>query len=189
MANQRTIATLVVLLVAMTAGAFLLMLMETAPIRPNAEPLAAYGSAGADASWLTPQNISLREAKWQKIVIHATGAEGDIAQWCHFRVGVDANSKPYVFATKLWDDQLAGRHVFTADDDFNADSIGVVLEGDFGRLGPSEALLSTLIRLTRQLRRACRITEANVYLYRDLDPHTDSPGQAFPEQRFFRNLK
>ena len=44
MADARTVKTLTFLLAAMTVGAFLVMLMETAPIRPSAEPLAAYGT-------------------------------------------------------------------------------------------------------------------------------------------------
>jgi len=191
MANQRTVTTLVLLLAAMTAGAFVLVLMETAPIRPSAEPLAAFGapSDGPFARVVQPENVPLNRAKWRNIVVHSTGDEGDdLADQCHFLIGLDHNGEVAVEATRLWHDQRCGGHVATPNDDFNTDSIGICLVGDFADGPPSGAVLDALVSVTKHLQYRCRIGRASVYLYRHLSPSTYSPGRAFPEEVFTDRL-
>ena len=191
MADARTVKTLTFLLAAMTVGAFLVMLMETAPIRPSAEPLAAYGTTDGrqTADVIRPRNFPLQHAKWQNIVVHTTGAEGrDVARRSHFIISPRNDGKRAIHATELWHNQMAGNHVYIPDRDFNADSIGICLQGDFAHQPPSATQFQALIDLVRDLQRTCAIEPANVYLHRDLDPRSPSPGRSFPARAFSRNL-
>ncbi|MHC4985050.1 MAG: peptidoglycan recognition protein family protein [Planctomycetota bacterium] len=191
MASERTVRTLTALLAAMTAGAFALMLMETDTVRPTAEPLAAFGTAdGQIPDEVThPRAIPLQQAKWRNIIIHATGAEGeDIAERCHFVIAPGPDGQPVVHVTDLWHNQLAGHHVYTSDRDFNADSIGICLLGDYQHQPPTQAMMDELVSLTRAVQRTCGIGRQYVYLYRDLDSRSPSPGLAFPIGSFSRRL-
>jgi hypothetical protein len=185
MANGRTVTTLGLLLAAMTAGAFLLLLMETAPIRPDAEPLAAYGTQAETpvSRAVGAMNVPLKRAKWTSIVVHTAAEAADIAQRCHFIVATDANGETILAATELWNAQRSGEHATSAGDDFANDSIGICLMADTNA-DLSAELFDTLVDLTRCLQKRCRINAASVYLNRDLNPASHSPGNRFPEASF-----
>ena len=185
MANGRTVTTLGLLLAAMTAGAFVLLLMETAPIRPDAEPLAAYGTKAETpvSRAVAALNVPLNRAKWRNIVIHTVTEAPDIADRCHFTIDTDADGAVVIAATEIWNDQRAAEHVLTADVDFNNDSIGICLMMDADQDLPP-GVFETLVDLTHCLQKRCRINSASVYLHRDLDPGSLSPGDRFPEAAF-----
>ena len=190
MASERTVKTLTALLAAMTAGAFALMLMESDTVRRPAEPLAAYGTTDGRPADAVPQPeaIALQQAKWRNIIVHSTGAEGDaIAQRCHFVIAEGPNGEPVIHATELWHNQMAGNHVYTPDHDFNADSLGICLLGDYTHQPPTEAAIEKLIALTTGLQRTCGIRAQNVHLFQSL-ARSDSPGRAFPARAFQARL-
>ncbi|MHC4562987.1 MAG: peptidoglycan recognition protein family protein [Planctomycetota bacterium] len=191
MVNPRTINMLVCLIGAMTVGTFVLMMMETDPIQPSSEPLAALGTVEGCAAGdvIRPRNLPLQQAKWRNIVVHTTGAEGDaIARQCHFLIAPGRDGKPRIQATTLWHDQMSANHVRAADETFNADSIGVCLSGDYSRRAPSRSQFQALVMLIQDLQRACSIRRANVYLLSDLDSRIDSPGRAFPSDELTTHL-
>ncbi len=185
MANGRTVTTLGLLLAAMTAGAFVLLLMETAPIRPEAEPLAAYGTeTETPVSYaVSALNVPLNRAKWRSIVVHTDSEAADIADRCHFTIGTDADGFVVITATQFWNDQRAADHVQTSDADFNNDSIGICIMADTNDDLPA-GVFETLVDLTLCLQKRCRVRSARVYLQRDLDPGSYSPGDRFPEAAF-----
>ena len=192
MFGSRTVKTLVALCVAMFLGASVLILMETAPIRPASGDLAAVGGHGeVSAALVARTDLPLQRIKWRNIVIHSTapGEQQDIASRCHFVIDSDETGGPGARATMLWDRQAEGYHVAGVSwRDFNTDSVGVCLVGDFSRRRPSSRQIELLVELVRAIQRACNIPADHVYLHSDLDRRTDSPGAAFPVREFTARL-
>lgn len=189
MANGRTVTTLGLLLAAMTAGAFILLLMETAPIRPDAERLAAYGTQTETpiSRAVGAMNLPLNRAKWSNIVIHTASEGDDIAKRCHFVISIDADGAAILTATSLWNDQRTGEHAPAHNVDFADNSIGICLMADTDTDLQAD-VFDTLVDLTRCLQKRCRISSASVYLNRDLSPASHSPGNRFPEADFTDSL-
>ena len=186
MLRSRTIKTLTALLISMTVGAFALMILETAPVRPPSQSLAAIGPLQGQLPRLINQTaVPLQAIKWRNIVVHGSEAEdADIAQRCHFVIALDAE----VRANDLWRRQLSGYHVYVPGRDLNADSIGICLMGDFTQNPPSQSQLAALTDLTIALQRALRIPADRVYLNCDLNAYSRSPGLAFPKAAFNQTL-
>jgi len=162
------------------------MLMEKAPIRPPVTHLAAIDpSVGSLSDLVAQTNIPLKRGKWRNILIH-TSLEGlDPDSECHFIVSRQAGADGLnVRATPLWAAQQEGNHGFLPVHDYNADSIGVFMAGEFDSLGPSQQQFQALLELVRALQKACGITADRVYLYRHIDPRSGSPGPAFPAEEF-----
>lgn len=190
MVESRTIKTLVALLVAMTVGSMALVLMETAPAHPPVTHLAAVANPADDSSEIISQTTAtLRAGKWRNIVVH-TSAEGlDSDHECHFVVEPTASGEGRCArATVLWKGQNDGTHVFAAGHNWNSDSIGVYVVGDFARIGPTRPQFQALLSLVRSLQQTCGITADRVYLSRDIDPRGGSPGPAFPVTLFNNGL-
>jgi len=182
MASARTVKTLTALLAAMTVGAFVLMLMETAPIESASSSLSALSNSQRRVEELIlATHEPAKLAKWRNIVLHSTGAEGNgIARRCHFLVDIGASGVGVIRPTPLWKQQLDGNHVDGLGRDFKADSIGICLLGDFALHPPRRALFQALMTLVRGLQNTFDIGAESVYLHSDLDAHSFSPGPAFP---------
>ncbi|MCY2925318.1 MAG: peptidoglycan recognition family protein [Planctomycetota bacterium] len=75
-------------------------------------------------------------------------------------------------STPLWRNQQAGRYASIPGHDYNADTVGVSLAGDFDQHAPTEAQMNALVALVRELQALCNINRDRVYLYREL---TSSP--------------
>ena len=183
MFSARTGKVLASLLVAMTTGALLLMLMESDPPRPSESDLA-----GAQALVLDDtQEIS---PIWKRVVIHASeGGKDTLPSRCHFivRSSPDSDGR-WIVPTNLWRQQEPGQHIYVPEKDFNADSIGVCLEGEFDVVPPSKGQFQALVRLVRELQRSCNIPAENVFLRRQLHDQPPLPGNAFPVGTFDRSL-
>ena len=186
MLGSRPIKTLTALLISMTIGAFALMVLETAPVRPTAQHLAAVSSpAGHPGKIIRGTSVPLQPIKWRNIIVHGSEAEPpDIAERYHFLIHRDGR----MAGTTLWKRQLAGHHVYVPGRDFNADSIGVCVMGDFSRSGPPRAQFAALMDLVRALQPMFSISADRVYLHSELDPYARSPGAAFPAETFNRSL-
>ena len=186
MAGSRTIKTLSALVGAMTVGAVLLMALETDPIRPRPETLitlAAHRSPVGELS-IEPQ-VPIQPVKWRHAIVHAAEwPDSRLARGCHFIIAADGSVKP----TRLWQEQRDGRHISIAGRDFNADSIGICLIGDFSSRRPSSEQFRSLVRLMRKIQQACSIPADHVYLRSDLDARSRLPGKAFPAQPFAEYL-
>ena len=183
--RSRTIKTLVALIFSMTIGASALMLLETAPARGPAEHLSAVAAPDSSASRAVNDTaVPVQSAKWRNIVVHSSAEGADIAARCHFIIEADGTVRP----TSLWRGQVSGRHVFVAGRDFNADSIGVCIAGDFTTRAPSRRQMTNLTDLTQSLQRTFRMPANRVYLMKDLDGASRSPGAAFPTTGFNSQL-
>jgi len=148
MFGSRTIRTLTALLISMTLGAMALMVLETAPVRPHAEQLAAVGPPpGVIERLIHDTAVPIQPVKWRNMIVH--GSDGR---------------------------------------DFNADSIGICLVGDFSSSPPSQGQFDRLVQLTRALQRTLRLSADHIYLHSELDARSHSPGDAFPARAFNSSL-
>jgi hypothetical protein len=182
--------TLVALVAAMTVGSIALILMETAPIRPPVADLSAVARPSDDFAqtvWRTAETVKV--AKWRHLIVHTSAEPLDAEFNCHFVV--ERTARPdggLLRATTLWNRQVNGNHVFTGGYNWNTDSIAILLVGDFSRTAPSAEQMAALLKLVQSLQQTCGITADRVYLARDIDPRSNSPGAAFPAQEFNDSL-
>ena len=183
--------TLAALVAAMTVGTVALMLLETAPIRPEVINLIAANDLPEVPIHQT--NVPLQPMKWRNIVIHATGSEGGaIVDNCHFVVEQAPLASPRratrVRVTELWKRQEHRAHITGFNSSFNENSIALCIVGDFSTRGPTSGQFREMIYLVRQLQLAFQITPGRVYLHRDLVGRSESPGRAFPSEQFNASL-
>ena len=187
------INTLVGLLIALTIGTIALMMMETAPIRPVVQSLIATIEPGQDPTELLIRQTDIPlQPTWRNIVIHAVPPEdAQVADRCHFIIapGTDGGAIQ-TRATRLWKRQGYGRHIVGPNDSFNENSIAICLVGSAsGSDGPwSGQQLRDLLSLVRSLQFQFQISRPHVYLHRDLDTRSRSPGPAFPAHPFYTSL-
>ena len=192
MPRSRTIKTLAALLVAMTAGTFLLLALETMPAKPGqADTLAArLGPSGADVSrTITDTSIPIRADKWQYIVIHDSAGEaaGHVGDTCHFVIenGQGSTEDGRLVATENWRRQEDGTHVLR--DGYRTHSIGICLVGNLDSHRPTPLQMERLIALVRALQAKHRISAEHVYRDDDLTG-SGSPGLQFPDGALRNNL-
>ncbi len=190
MVQSRTVRVLAALLIAMALGAFALMVLETNPIgsQSNLAVLSKPGEAH-NYSVVFETDVPLQPIKWRNIIVHASVA-GGVADRCHFVIRPGAGGGDAVaIGTQLWKRQAESYHVTVPGRDWNADSVGICLMGDFSRRAPSSGQYSALVQLVQTLQSYFSISTDRVYLYRDLDSRTDSPGTAFPADDFWMRLQ
>ncbi|MCD4825878.1 MAG: peptidoglycan recognition protein family protein [Phycisphaerae bacterium] len=183
MIDSRTTKVLGALLVSMTIGSLLLMALESEPPRPSQNSMASIRSAVLPASFSASR-------PWRRVVVHSSADPRDqLPQRCHFivRQTADASGRR-VLPTKLWSQQEAGQHVYVPGHDFNADSIGICIIGDFSTRAPSRKQMETLISLVNELQRKLDIPADSVYLQSELNPDRNLPGKAFPVGEFNASL-
>jgi len=191
MFGSRTTKTLTALLATMSLGALILLVMETAPIAPVAEGLAALDtSSGQRRQVVHDTRVPVQPAKWRNIIIHAAGSDQTgLADQCHFIIrGVAAADGSNVTVTSLWKDQRPGRHTNVHGRDYDRDSIAICLIGDFSRKRPTQLQFDSLVRLARSLQQTCRITADHIYLRREVDFRSGRPGRHFPAKEFADSL-
>ncbi|MCK5114311.1 MAG: N-acetylmuramoyl-L-alanine amidase [Phycisphaerae bacterium] len=180
----RTTRVLGALLVSMTLGALLLMLMESDPPRPSQSDRASIAGS------VLGQHASVSR-KWRRVIIHsAADSNSNLPARCHFVIEPKADSQGLgVRSTELWKRQKPGYHALVAADrDYNADSIGICLVGDFSKNQLSQGQFDALVALVRDLQRSCTIDGDSVYLYSQLDAQSGSPGRNFPVADFDASL-
>ena len=191
MFEPRTVKTLTALFFAMTGGALVLMLMDVEPIQPPGTHLTAV-AANEDAQLPVISQTDVPLRKWRSIVVH-TSAEGRaVVANCHFVVddgsaGGEAGALG-VSSTAHWAQQRASAHVPGRGSDWNTESIGVCLMGEFSRRRPSDVQWQALMKLVTDLQQQFGIPSSRVYLYRDIGGRGDSPGRAFPAAEFNEQL-
>ena len=162
----------------MTAGSFLLLVLETSPARPALMPLlTAHDSvspAGAAVARIIQEQtkIPLQVAKWMNIVLHDSACDmtGSPAESSHFIIHGPGTAKGdgEIEATSLWREQASGDHVRVIGHDYNATSIAICLTGDNSLATASPAQLQSLHALVRSLQRRFAIGAEYVYLHADL---------------------
>ena len=199
--RSRTITTLAVLVVAMGAGAFVLVLMETPPARPpvlQAGPPDGSG-AGTDSdkshtemtALIRRTSVPVQPITWRNIVLYdASDNMSGRESGCHFLIG--ASGVPggkSVRSTGRWRRQLDGNHVLAGRYPYNNEnSIGIGLFCDTSLASPTSVQMSALTDLVRTLQVICRIPSDRVYL-RNNEP--DKPGRLgrfFPLKTFRSRL-
>jgi hypothetical protein len=187
MSRSRTIKTLTALFVAMTLGTLVLMVLDTEPISPMAQPLMVVSPPPAGAAKSVYETRRpLQRAKWRYIVVHASPHRAHPpAAACHFLVGADVGGNGKVVATEHWLRQREGGHIGGY---WRRNSIGVCLIGDFSRRPPAKGQFRSLVELVNALQGICNVPADRVYLHRDLDARSGSPGAAFPVERFSGRL-
>lgn len=186
MPGSRTMKTLGALVAAMTAGSIALILMEAPPIRPPVTNLSAVAAPTDEFSQVVSQTDEpIRIAKWRHIVVHTAAEPLDVDFDCHFVIDPSPRADGGILrATTLWNRQVSGNHVFAGGYNWNDDSIAVVVMGDFSKAPPNTKQMQALVGLVRSLQRACGVPAEKVYLARDIDPRSGSPGAAFPTAQF-----
>jgi len=190
--RSRTITTLAVLVVAMGAGAFVLVLMETPPARPpvlQASPTDEQ-DAGTNsdkshtelAALIRRTSVPVQPITWRNIVLYdaadnLTGRN----KGCHFLIvasGVPGDGA--VRSTDRWRGQLDGNHVLSGGYPYkNENSIGIGLFCDTSLASPTSGQMSALTDLVRALQVICQIPSDRVYL------HSNEPGTPGRLGRFF----
>lgn len=182
MIDARTTKVLGALLVAMTIGALLLMAMEAEPPRPSNNALASIRSSAA-------AGLGEVSANWRKIVLHSSpDGKDSLPERCHFVVFAKSDAAGlWVRPTAIWKKQAPGHHVYVEGQDFNSDSIGICLIGDFSRQGPTSEQFEALLALVHSLQTKCDIGYDNIYLSSELQTG-DKPGLAFPIGAFKSRL-
>ena len=185
MERSRTVKVLIALFVAMILGSVVLIVLETAPVNPHRDLAAISHPSDALGRSIYRTNVPVQPVKWRSIVIHSTGGRGaNIAKESHFLVRPDGEGSSAVEMTPLWDRQVEGNHVYVPGRDFNSDSIGVCLVGDFSAQPPSPSQMKALLALVQSLQRTLNVSADHVYLHSDLDASSRSPGAAFPVREF-----
>ncbi|HUT01245.1 MAG TPA: peptidoglycan recognition family protein [Phycisphaerae bacterium] len=187
MGGSRTVKTLMALLAAMTLGALALMVLETEPIRPTAQPLVVLSPRPVGAARVIfGTRVPVQAVQWRYIVVHASsGRRSRPARRCHFLVEGGAEGTWRVTATDAWLDQRAGGHIggFWRDS-----SIGICVIGDFSRRRPERGQFASLVDLVNTLQEVCKISADRIYLHSDLVAGSSSPGAAFPAEEFSARL-
>ena len=190
--RSRTITTLAVLVVAMGAGVFVLVLMETPPARPpvlQASPPDG-SDAGTDsdkshtdmAALIRRTSVHVQPIKWRNIVLYdASDNLTGLHKGCHFLIGASGvPGEKSVRSTGLWRRQLDGNHVFVGGYPYNNEnSIGIGLFCDTSLASPTSGQMSALTDLVRTLQVIFQIPSDRVYL------HSNEPGKPGRLGRFF----
>jgi len=187
MGGSRTIKTLGLLLLAMTAGTVVLAFLQTEPVRPGAQPLAVLAPPPAGAAGVIYETrVPIQRIKWRYLVVHAARSDAEpTARGCHFLIRTGPDGQWEIHPTGHWLVQGSGRHIGSLWAD---SSVGICLIGDFSRRGPAERQFDLLVELVHALQDLCGIPADRVYLHSDLVARSTSPGAAFPAERFTRHL-
>jgi len=192
MLRSRTVKVLVALVATMTGGALTLMVlvMGTAdlpmPFRPLTAPEAPRAGAGTAVFDL---EVPLQAIKWRNVVIHSSRPHPErVSARYHFVIERTSEGDARVVTTEFWRRQVEAHHVYVPSRDWNADSVGIRVEGDFSRQPPSPRQMAALIELVHALQESCNISADHVYLCSDIDDRCDSPGAAFPARTFTARL-
>ena len=187
MLGSRTIKVLAALVVAMTIGAFALLILDKEPIKPPAARIAALAERNTGASAIIRQtNVPIQPIKWHRIVIHSSQTSPEIEQRCHFVI--ESSGKGLIRPTALWRQQADGRHTYVRYPGFNTDSIGICVRGDFSANRPTGEQTEALVALVRALQEKLDIRASQVYLHSDLDSRSNSPGPLFPATTLGQSL-
>jgi hypothetical protein len=185
MVGSRTITVLVVLLAAMTIGALVLMYLQTGPILPAKSVAAIASDKPGPAEAVFNTQVPLQPLQWRNIIIHGSASEGRAAvEESHFLIDGDGKVLP----TDRWASQTPARRMILGGRNWNLDSVGICLEGDFSQAAPSHAQYRSLQQLVGTLQSCFNIPADRVYLYRHLDGASRSPGEAFPADDFNARL-
>ena len=176
----------------MALGTLVLMIMETRPVSTEPTPALirlADQPINMDAL-IRGTSVPLQPMKWRNIIVHSSLNEAGLAKRCHFVIRPGAvEGSAEVIATDFWKYQTDAQHVTMPGMDWNEHSIGVCLVGDFSASGPPPAMYRDLVALVSSLQAECgNIRIDHVYLYRQIDNRTDSPGRAFPANDFWMSL-
>ncbi len=184
MIDPRTTKVLGTLLIAMTVGALLLMAMESEPPRPSSSALASIRSSEV-------ANLGVVSNQWRRIVVHSSlGGDDTLPSRCHFVISDKPDSSGnLVHPTARWEQQLRGHHTYVNGYNFNSDSIGICVMGDFSNRSPSQEQFETILAVIRTLQQKCGISAKNIYLNSELKSEGNGrPGRAFPVGEFNSRL-
>ncbi len=166
------------------------MLMDTAPIHPPVTRLSAVSTPADEYSEAVASAVeTIKVAKWRNVVVHTTAEGLDADRACHFVIAaVDGSDGTCIRPTELWNRQVGGPHVAAPGHDWSLDTIGICLVGDFSSQPPTQRQFEALVGLVRALQQTCGITAERIYLAREIDPPSGSPGRAFPAKQFNSSL-
>jgi hypothetical protein len=187
MASPRTIRTLAALVVAMTAGTFSLMLLETDPVGSSVNDFATIVAPAKDHfQALSQTRVPVQPEKWRSIVLESADTSRTLPPSTHLivRIETDGDGDPFarVEATDLWirQQESASQHTPTG-------SIVVCMVGDFRRTNPTVDVFQTVVGLTQRLQRIAEIAADRVYLPGDYDARGPQFTPAF-STAFHNNL-
>ena len=185
MVDNRTTRVLGALLVSMTLGALILMLMENKSPRPGRRDMAAVVCKIVDKSWDNKSS----DKRWKRVVVRTSAGDDSMPEKCHFVVYETPDKGIWVKPTDYWKNQIPGTHTYA--NNYNADSIGVCIIGDFSKQKPSPKQFHALVSLVTHLQKLGGISADRVIFERDLNiQNNDAKKYAqFPLDRFEELLK
>ncbi len=170
MLGSRNIKIFAALMMSMTVGAAVLMAMRVSPVDAP-KPLTVLNETdNAIAKVVHQTDVPVQTAKWTNIIVHTSKESRNLTSQCHFTVQAKPTPAGFVGASDFWRNQSEGRHAFVPGYDYNSNSIGIYLEGDFSRTAPSQEQYTALVNLVQYLQDRLNIKAANVYLYGQLVP-------------------
>lgn len=194
------------LLASMTVVGGLLLALDGRPapqVRGLALAAPSRAPAAASIEAVFSTRAPLDRARWQRIVIHHSGAAyGSPASIAsehesrnlkglgyHFVIGNGSGSGDgELYVGYRWLDQLPGAHCAGPESEWNnLHSIGICLVGDGDRRAFTPAQMRRLLELTSALTRELEIPADGVMLHRDL-AGTSSPGRLFAETELRSSL-
>ncbi len=181
MFDARVTRVLISLVASMTAGALVLMSLESGTSHPGSNRGAVMRSRARDCISLPKPD---RPRHWKRIVIHSSTDETLVPSLCHFVVSRAPNR---IRATVHWKEQKQTAHLH-GDGCRYDDTIGVCIMGDFSGDAPDKALFDSLVVLVRELQASFTIGADSVYLRKELDPASRIPGDRFPTTLFNARL-
>jgi len=180
--DARTSRVLISLVASMTAGAILLMSLESGTSHQRRELAGIRSSVRKSVIHEASGNT------WSKIVVHSATGDTSLPAQCHFVISVSADSgKVRISSGENWKTQRRTSHILVSGHDYS-DSIGICLMGDFSERSPDTEQFEALVVLVQELQRSCKISADHVYLRSDLDPRSSRPGKAFPVSLFNSRL-
>lgn len=187
MASGRTFRTLAALVVAMTAGTFSLMLLETDPVGSSVNDFATIVAPSRDHFQALGQTQTpVQPEKWQAITVESAPSSADLNESYHLVVRIETDAEGLavarVEATDLW----ASQQVIDSGSR-PAGSIAVCLVGQYARVNPSLEVFRTLVGLTQRLQRIADVAGERVYLPGDYDARGSQFTEAFSAS-FHKNL-
>lgn len=175
-----------------TSSGFLLTSVEVVSRQPIAD----------DPVFQTAQPLDRQ--RWTSIVIHDLGEPGGDAESInrqhlalgyqglgyHFLIGNgNGLGDGVIHVGYRWNEQLPGAHVAGPDQaHYNQHAIGICLIGNGDRRPFTDRQMAQLVNLVQRLQQKLGIPAKNVYLHRDLNAQTASPGRFFTAAQLHEQL-
>ncbi len=163
----------------------------------NGDERADVNGKGPDIKEICALPDGVPPFEWRMILIHHSGRTGDNLEAVRAYYMNSGSPMPYHFII-CRDGRIMPRSPWkkqewcaqTEDDDYNQQSIGICVIGNFSLPGsvPTPEQMASLTKLVRYLMSAYRIPFRYVWQRSEMTDQKDSPGKNFPWKEFQKTL-